>query len=229
MPKPAPHFYLDDEVTRADYFQMIREIVTKYKDDERICIWDVYNEPGNSRRQNITLPIIKAIFELVREINPSQPLTSAPFRILGNESAPLCEVEQFALDNSNIISFHCYKNYAETVRQIRILKRYGRPIINTEWLSRCTHNDVFDIFPLFYIEKIGCYCWGFVAGKYQTFEPWNSVWQKYEDGTQTDVDLTKWLHDLYRPSHRPYDPREIKLIKEFCQLADADHAAKENV
>ncbi|MBR6748541.1 MAG: cellulase family glycosylhydrolase, partial [Clostridia bacterium] len=46
---PAPHYYLDDPESRADYFEMVREIVTLYKDDPRICIWDLYNEPGNSR------------------------------------------------------------------------------------------------------------------------------------------------------------------------------------
>ena len=82
---------------------------------------------------------------------------------------------------------------------------------------------VFSLFPLFYQERIGCCNWGFVAGKYQTSEIKESTWQKYENGTLPDyVDFTKWVHDLYRPSHRPYDPREIKLIREICDLADAE-------
>ena len=36
------------------------------------------------------------------------------------------------------------------------------------------------------------------------------------------LDFTKWFHDLYRPNHRPYYPKEIELIKEFCELADED-------
>jgi hypothetical protein len=43
------------------------------------------------------------------------------------------------------------------------------------------------------------------------------------------VDFTKWFHDLYRPNHRPYDPKEIRLIKEFCQLADEDFERQEIV
>ena len=92
----------------------------------------------------------------------------------------------------------------------------------TEWLGRCLHNDVFTLFPLFYLEKIGCYNWGFVAGKYQTYEPWEGTWERYANGTNTDVDFTKWFHDLYRPNHRPYDPNEIEVIKKFCDLADQD-------
>ncbi len=219
---PAPHFYLDDEVSREDYFKMVEEIVTKYKDDERICIWDVYNEPGNSQRQDITLPNLKRMFEIVRGIDPTQPLTVGVFKIHGDENVPLNALEQFAIDNSDIISYHFYRDYNEHVKIIKRLKKEGRPILNTEWLGRCLGNDVFTLFPLFYLEKIGCYNWGFVAGKYQTYEPWEGTWQKYESGKNTDVDFTKWFHDLYRPNHRPYDPKEIKLIKDFCESADKD-------
>ena len=72
------------------------------------------------------------------------------------------------------------------------------------------------------MEKIACFSWGFVAGKYQTYEPWEGTWQRYADGEETDVDFTKWFHDLYRPNHRPYDPNEIALIKRFSAIADED-------
>ena len=219
---PAPHFYLDDPETREDYFRMVREIVTLYRDDERICIWDVYNEPGNSRRQDITLPNLKRMYEIVREIDPSQPLTSGLFHFREGEPIATRDIERFSLENSDIISYHYYRDYNSHVRIIKELKREGRPILNTEWLGRCLHNEVFDLFPLFYLEKIGCYNWGFVAGKYQTYEPWEATWNRYFDGTVTDVDFTKWFHDLYRPNHRPYDPREIDVIRHFCTLADRD-------
>jgi len=32
--------------------------------------------------------------------------------------------------------------------------------------------------------------------------------------------VTKWQHDLFRPSLRPYDPREIELIKTYNKKAD---------
>ena len=91
---PAPHFYLDDDETRDNYFEMIREIVSKYKDDEHICIWDVYNESGNSRRRDITLPNLKAIFSIVREIAPFQPLTCGVWNISGDPNTALDEPQQ---------------------------------------------------------------------------------------------------------------------------------------
>jgi hypothetical protein len=40
-----------------------------------------------------------------------------------------------------------------------------------------------------------------------------------------EFDVTKWQHDLFRPSLRPYDPREIDLIKRLNQKADERFAA----
>lgn len=226
---PAPHFYLDDPISREDYFKMVTEIVTKYKNDKRICIWDVYNEPGSSHRENVTLPNLKRMFEVVRACDPSQPLTCPVLGTPREDNIALNELERYALDHSDIVSYHCYDEYTKHIKFIKWLKKEGRPIINTEWLGRCLGNDVFSLFPLFYLEKIGCYNWGFVAGKYQTYEPWEGTWLAYEDGRNTNVDFTKWFHDLYRPNHRPYDPKEIRLIKEFCQLADEDFERQEIV
>ena len=218
----APHFYLDEYDSREDYFKMVREIVTKYKNDNRICIWDIYNEPGNSNRKSLALPLLKRMFEEVRSCSPSQPLTVGVQSVPGDENIPLDEITQYAFEHSDIISYHFYNDYKEHIKIIHRLKKLDRPILNTEWLGRCLGNDVFSLFPLFYLEKIGCYNWGFVAGKYQTYEPWEGTWSRYESGENTDVDFTKWFHDLYRPNHRPYDPKEISLIKDFCRLADMD-------
>ena len=222
---PAPHFYLDEPESRESYFHMVRELVTRYREDQRICVWDVYNEPGNSRRQNITLPNLQRMFETVRSCDPVQPLTCGLWDGIfhfEDPDAPLDALAQCILENSDIISYHFYGNYNAHIQFIKRLKQEGRPIMNTEWLGRCLHNDVFSLFPLFYLEKIGCYNWGFVAGKYQTYEPWEGTWERYANGTDTDVDFTKWFHDLYRPNHRPYDPKEIEVIKKFCDLADQD-------
>jgi len=59
-----------------------------------------------------------------------------------------------------------------------------------------------------------------VAGLSQTYEPYEGMWKAYEAGNGKNLDFTKWMHDLYRPSLRPYDPHEIELIEKYCRLAD---------
>jgi len=105
---------------------------------------------------------------------------------------------------------------------VEALRQFGRPLLCTEWLNRISGAGVFDAFPLFYLEDVGCYNWGFVAGKYQTYEPWNFYWDIYDKDPSIDFDFTKWFHDLYRPNHRPYDPHETELIRRFCNYADRD-------
>ncbi|MBQ6803732.1 MAG: cellulase family glycosylhydrolase [Clostridia bacterium] len=214
---------LDEPELALRHYEWVREIIETHKNDERIILWDLYNEPGNSKRDPVTMPHLKKFFEIARAIDPIQPLTCAAWRTSPDRNQPLSELEEFACQQSDIISFHNYNTYQHNIRIIKRLKEdYGRPIVNSEWLGRCLHNTVQELYPLFYLEKIGCYNWGFVAGKYQTYEPWEGTWQRYEKDPSCDVDFTKWFHDLFRPGHHPYDPKEIEIIKRFNDLADAD-------
>ncbi len=212
---------LDDETLSPLHYEWVREIILKYKNDSRVLMWDLFNEPGNSNRKDLSLPHLKKFFEIAREINPIQPLTSGVWSNLTNLKR-LSKIEKFALKNSDIITYHDYSDFETSVLILKNLKTFNRPIINTEWLARNMGNTVFNMFPLFFLERVGCVNWGFVAGKYQTFEPWNSVWDNYEKNPKINFDFTKWFHDLYRPSYRPYDPKEIELIKKFSSLADKE-------
>lgn len=216
---------MDEPEIFARHELWIREVMEKYKDDPRVCIWDLYNEAGNANRQEVSAPLVKRIFEIAREVNPSQPITSCLWKRLSAADGPeLIEIEEFIVANSDIISYHNYGTYDKNIQIIKYLMKYERPIINTEWLARMTHNTVEELFPLFYLLKIGCWNWGFVAGLYQTYEPWNGVWQSYEQGKADHVNFKVWFHDLYRPNLHPYDPHEIELIQRYCKMADIDFA-----
>ena len=225
LPGMGYHPQLDEPDVAPRFFEWVREMITTYKDDERICVWDLYNEPGNSRRDPVTPANLKRIFEVAREVDPIQPLTSCIWRCPADRNQPIPEVELLAAELSDIISYHNYGTYEANIQIIKRLKdMYDRPILNTEWLGRVLHNNVQEMFPLFYLEKIGCWNWGFVAGKYQTYEPWEATWKRYDADPTLDYDFTKWFHDLYRPNHRPFDPKEIQIIKRYSALADADFA-----
>ena len=214
------HIMDEPEIAQRHYL-WLREMMETYKDDPRVIVWDLYNEVGNARRDKVSIPHLKKFFEIAREVNPSQPLTSCLWKgLTGFNQLP--EAEQFIAENSDVISYHNYRSYEDNIHIIKYLKTFGRPILNTEWLARMTHNTIEEMFPLFYLEKIGCYNWGLVAGLYQTYEPWNGVWQQYEKGGARDVDFKVWFHDLYRPNLHPYDPHEIELIQRFSKLADEE-------
>ncbi len=213
---------LDDPEIAPKYYEMVRELITTYKDDERVLVWNLMNEPGNGRGSK-SLPHLKKFFEIGREIDPIQPLCADVWRGMTDGHATT-EIEQYALEESDVISYHGYTDYMTGVLVLKQLKAFDRPIFNTEWLHRPAGNTIQLMLPLFFLENVGCYQWGFVAGKYQTYEPSQGVWQRYEQqGYEAvkNIDFTKWQHDLYRPGGRfPYDPAEIEIIKKLGKLAD---------
>ena len=216
---------LDDLDIRARFYKMVRELVREYGHDPRVLVWNLFNEPGNNRG-DASLPYIKEIFAICREELPIQPLCTDVWRGMKDGKA-LTEVEQCGLDLSDIISYHNYNDYNSNIREIEEIRKIGRPAFNTEWLNRITKNNVAEMYPLFYLQKIGCYNWGFVAGKYQTYEPWESIWQRIEKNPAliSEYDVTKWQHDLLRPNLRPYDPAETQIIRQYNTMADERHKA----
>ena len=236
FPGAVGYTVLDDAELRPRFFAMCEEIVTKYRDDDRIVFWNVWNEPGNNNRGHLTCKDMRELFERLWKIDPKQPLAAdvwtggygmgCPVKNPSERRQNLEKTMELAGKLSDIISYHSYSPYERQVTLIHNLKRfYGRPLVNTEWLARATGCCVQDCYPLFFLEKVGAVNWGLVAGRYQTYEPWEGMWKEIESGRGHDYDMTKWLHDLFRPSHRPYDPKEIDLIKRFNRMADEDFAS----
>ena len=167
------------------------------------------------------IPIVKELFAPVRSLDPIQPLCADIWNGINEDGTFKTQTEITAYDLSDIISFHCYSPYEWFVWSLYMLKKhYNRPVFITEWLNRCNHNNVAEIYPLMLLENVACYCWGFVGGLTFTTEPWNFSWEEAEKNPAFDFDFTKWQHDLYRLNHHPYDPKEIALIKRINALAD---------
>jgi hypothetical protein len=71
------------------------------------------------------------------------------------------------------------------------------------------NGSTFDnILPLAKQLNVGAINWGFVAGKTQTYLPWDS-WQKPYVLSQPTV----WFHEVFRQDWTPYRQREVDLIR----------------
>ncbi len=221
------YLLLDEPDMKVKFFEMVDEFAKKYGQDDRIQIWNVWNEIGNSRREMLSVPTMERCFEILRENNVKQPLTAD---IWSHRNTPeYSEAERRAGELSDIISFHYYGSYQNMIKIIENLREmYGdRPLINTEWLNRIEHNDVDDIFPLFYLENIGSYHWGLMQGFSQTYEPWGVYFKEIDDPSYSGPnDLIKLQHDIYRFSGHPYIAKEIEIIKDFSARADKKFAEK---
>lgn len=218
--------YIDEPENRKLFLKMVDEISAKYAKDPRIQIWNVWNEIGNSRRGMMSVDAMKECFEIIRSHDPIQPLTAECWSAVDAEEN-LTPQERIALELSDITSFHCYLNFQDTVKAIGWLRKLGRPVINTEWLNRIEKNDVDEVFPLFWLERIGSFNWGLIQGYSQTYEPWGRYTKAIDDPDyHGDFDFTRLQHDLYRFNGHPYRAKEIKIIKDFSALADKDEEAK---
>lgn len=215
--REAGYQLLDDPDVEPLYYDMVAELAEKYGRDERLQVWNVWNEIGNSNRGNMSVPAMERFFDILREKNVMQPLTADVWSYDGNMDVN-SEAGRRALELSDVISFHWYGSFERMVRLIDKLKRFNRPLLCTEWLNRIEGNDVEHLLPLFWLENIGSYHWGLTQGYSQTYEPWGVYFIRQEKGE--NLDLTKWQHDIYRFNGLPYIPREIEVFRRFAELAD---------
>ena len=227
FPGAVGYTVLDDPELAPKFYRMCEELLTKYRDDDRILFWNLWNEPGNNNRSPLTCENLRKLFDMAWRIDPKQPLAADIWRVRGQHAEGRSPAEKMAGELSDIISYHCYGNLQMQQQTIQALRaRWGRPLVNTEWLARINGDEVFTSYPLFAQNRVGCTCWGFVAGKYQTYEPYESMWADQFTYKRPDAPVTKWYHDLFRPSHHPYDPKEIDVIRRVNAQMDAEREGK---
>ena len=114
---PGDSIYINpDMITNLELY--VKDILTTFGDDERIVLWDLYNEPGNSGYGNKSMPLLEKVFTWGREVNPSQPLSS------GVWSWNLEEISEYQLNNSDVITYHNYgsaENHQSMIDTLRTL------------------------------------------------------------------------------------------------------------
>jgi len=214
---PGKEILLDP--ARVDQLEgYVKGVIGHFKNDRRIHAWDLVNEPDNqnassygkrepSNKPELALYLVRKAFEWAREIDPAQPLTSGVWQGDWSEQK-LSPMARMQLDSSDVISYHCYDPLPAMKRRLAALRRYGRPLLCTEYMARPNGSTFEQILPYLKAEKVGAYNWGFVAGKTQTHYPWDS-WKK----TYT-AEPPLWFHEILRPDGTPYIPKEVELIKQ---------------
>lgn len=178
----------------------VKDILTTFKDDKRIAMWDLYNEPGNSGYENKSMPLLQKVFQWGWDIRPSQPLTA------GLWNPKLTDLNKFQLASSDIITYHNYNGPEEHQSVIDSLRKYGRPLVCTEYMARRNNSLFQNIMPILKKENVGAINWGLVAGKSNTKYAWS---EPIPDGSEPKL----WFHEIFRPDGTPYKQEEVDLIR----------------
>lgn len=194
-------------------------LIAAFASDRRILAWDLWNEPDNANGSSygkhepankaaLVLDLLPQVYKWAREAHPTQPLTSGLWT--GDWSAPdkLSSMERIQLQRSDVISFHNYGKPDEFEKRILWLQTYRRPILCTEYMARGNNSTFQGTLPVAKKYKVAAINWGFVAGKTQTFLPWDSWKHPY-----VDREPAIWFHEVFRTDGQPYRPEEVDLIR----------------
>lgn len=193
----------------------VADVMTYFSKDQRILLWDLYNEPGNSGKKTSSIPLLTSVFKWAREVNPDQPIS------VGVWAWDFEELNRIQIMNSDVITYHDYEEPQWHQRVIEFLKMHGRPLICTEYMAR-TRNSLFsNILPLLKKNNVGAINWGLVAGKTNTIYAWDTP---IPSGAQPKL----WFHDIFRKDGSVYKLQEVRLIKELTGKASTS-ASKEKV
>ncbi len=212
---PQLERYSTDSGLRSRLENYIKSVLTRFREDKRILMWDLYNEPGGTwylRGENgspfkkgivdsLCLPLLQDVYRWSRHVNPSQPLTSCWHSTYGVEAAT---------QSADIISFHHYGGMADLDKLIQRLHEEapGRPMICTEYLARSFGSKFQTHLPFFRKHQIGAINWGLVAGKTMTIYDWAS-WERPASLEEPKV----WHHDIFRRDGSAFDMEEVALIR----------------
>jgi hypothetical protein len=200
----------------------VQGVVGAFAKDERILAWDVWNEPGADNAGSYpkdelkdkiarVTELLPQAFQWAREANPTQPLTSGVWAAdTSLDGSDLGELQRIQLRESDIVTFHNYSWPEHFKREVGWLHKYNRPVICTEYMARSVGSTFDAILPIAKHERVGAINWGFVAGKSQTYFPWES-WQHPYILDQPPV----WFHEVLHPDGTPYREAEVNLIRQL--------------
>lgn len=199
--------------------EYVEGVVGAFANDSRILAWDVWNEPDGMNDESyvaleptakieLVRRLLPRVFEWARSVNPSQPLTSGVWDGDWSSSGTLNPIQHIQLEQSDVISFHNYSWPEDFEDRVEWLERYHRPIICTEYMARSAGSTFDTVLPIAKQHHVAAINWGLVAGKTQTYLPWDS-WQRPYVLEKPVV----WFHEVFRTDGTPYREREVKIIR----------------
>ena len=200
--------------TLQDY---VTGVLTQFRNDDRVLGWDLWNEPDNPAKQyrSVERPdklervaeLLPQVFAWARSVDTSQPLTSGVWDGEWADPASRSTIAGIQLANSDVITFHSYAEPSTFESRIAELAPQGRPMLCTEYMARPMGSTVESILPIAKRHNVGAINWGLVAGKTQTYFPWDSWNHPY-----TSIPRV-WFHDLLRPDGTAFEGNESQTIR----------------
>lgn len=199
----------------------VEAVMGRFGNDRRVVVWDLFNEPDSfnpayahrdpAHKRRLVADLLEQVWDWAVEVNPDQPLTVGVYEFAQHHPERASQVARIALERSDVVSFHCYQGEAVLRRAIAGLRRFGRPVICTEWMGR--PGSPVSLAAVFADEQVGAYTWGLVDGRTQTKYSWTSWYRR-------DKASRRWFHELLHPDGTPYDEQEAMAMRQASPRTD---------
>jgi Cellulase (glycosyl hydrolase family 5) len=197
----------------------VKGVVGAFAKDERVLGWDVWNEPDNGNggsyadlepknKNELVVALLPRAFAWARAAHPTQPLTSGVWKGDWSVQEKLGPGAKIQIELSDVISFHSYDKPELFEKKVLSLQQYHRPIICTEYMARGNGSTFQGTLPIAKKYNVAAINWGLVAGKTQTYLPWDSWQHPY-----ADREPAVWFHEIFRTDGTPYSAEETAFIK----------------
>jgi len=216
--------YLQSSDKQDQLKSYVMALLTRFGKDQRVLAWDLFNEPDNPNRQaygrdgtrieldepekeKLAMQLLEKTFTWFRQANPSQPATCGVWR--GDYLTHPNPIQRLQLECSDIITFHNYDEPGELRKQIEGLKKFGRPVLCSEYMARGNRSTFADNLPVLKQYRVAAWSWGLVNGKSNTIYPWDSWKKTYA------AEPAVWFHDVFRADGTPFSKTETDLIRQL--------------
>jgi len=205
----------------------VKGVLGAFAKDERVLGWDIWNEPDNGNggsytelepknKNELVIALLPRAFAWARAAHPTQPLTSGVWKDDWAIPEKLGLAAKIQIEMSDVISFHSYDKQEAFEKKVLPLQQYHRPILCTEYMARGNGSTFQGTLPIAKKYNVAAINWGLVAGKTQTYLPWDSWQHPY-----TDREPAVWFHEIFRTDGTPYSAEETAFIKEMTGRGEA--------
>lgn len=212
---------LSDPAQYSRIEKYVKGVVGAFAGDSRILAWDLWNEPDNGNQGSyasrdvkdkgeIVQRLLPQVFAWARSVHPTQPLTSGLFYGDWSSVDAMPAVARIQFEESDVITFHDYGWPEHFEQSVKELQESHRPVICTEYMARGAGSTFDTVLPIAQRYRVGAINWGLVAGKSQTYLPWDS-WRHPYVSEQPPV----WFHDVFHTDGTPYREREAEIIRKL--------------
>jgi len=199
----------------------VKGVVGAFAKDDRVLGWDIWNEPDNGNggsyqnlepknKNELVLALLPRAFAWARAAHPTQPLTSGVWKDDWAVPEKLGPGAKIQIEMSDVISFHSYDKPEVFEKKVIALQQYHRPILCTEYMARGNGSTFQGTLPIAKKYHVAAINWGLVAGKTQTYLPWDSWQHPY-----TDREPAIWFHEIFRTDGTPYSAQETAFIMQM--------------